>query len=379
MKYAIGLMSGTSFDGLDIAICKISGVNQSTKLELVFFETINYDNEMQATLKQACDGKMSIRQYCSLNTQLSVYWAQLVNQTLKKYNLKNQDIEFIASHGQTIYHLIDPVDKEYKSTLQLGDGSILANLTDINVVSDFRMADIAHNGQGAPIVPFSELILYSQINENCIFQNIGGISNSTYIKKGSDHVLAFDNGPGNVLINYAAKQLFNMSYDKDGIQASKGKVNNEIIDYLNNDPYYQVKPPKSTGREKYNIDFINKLLLKFKDINKHDILRSLTYFSAKKIIDSYQDFIITDNKTTYTAIIAGGGSSNCLLLDDLNKLAPSNLLIKKAEDVGINSDAKEAVAMVVLANQTLNHQTSNLPSATGATKSAILGKVSYIK
>lgn len=377
MKYAIGLMSGTSFDGLDIALVKIQNHSEKTKVNLIKFKSISYSEQMRKKLFAACNNKMSIRDLCSFNFEIATFYANKINEFLLKLKIKNSEICFIGSHGQTIYHLIDPKNDEYQSTLQLGDGSVIANLTKITVVSDFRPADIANGGQGAPIVPYSEYILYKNLAKNVIMQNIGGISNATILNKDINKIIAFDNGPGNMIIDYFTNKFFGKKFDRDGKIASQGKINLDLIKFLETDSYYKKKPPKTTGREKFNTTFFRKIIDNFKLLSDIDLLRSLTYFSAKKIIDSYQDFILKKDEN-YLAIIAGGGALNTLLVSDLRNIAPKNLEIKIASELAINPEAKEAIAMAILANQTLNQKNSNIPSATGAHKKAILGKISYV-
>ncbi|QGZ97517.1 anhydro-N-acetylmuramic acid kinase [Mycoplasma sp. NEAQ87857] len=375
--YALGLMSGTSCDGLDVAYCEIHPSSSNIKTKLLAFKTYSYPKELKDKILKSFNSLIYARDLCSLNFELAIFYANQVNQFIKEFDLNKDQISFIASHGQTIYHLIDPKDSETKSTLQLGDISVLSQLTQLNVIGDFRPSDIANNGQGAPLVPCPEWLLFHQTNKVLLFQNIGGISNVSVINNDPQSCFAFDNGPGNVLIDLAVKHFFNLDYDANGDIAVLGKINHSMILYLLNDNYYDLIPPKSTGREKYSINFFNQLLTLFPNVDKYDFVASVTYFTALVIANSYKQFIIQPD-TKYQVYLSGGGASNSTLVNHLKKLL-NPIKVYSSSKLNINPDAKEAIAFAILGYLTFNHLPGNLPSATGADKPCILGKIAYYK
>lgn len=372
---AIGLMSGTSVDGLDIALVDIKGCRKQTKVKLVHFETTDFEKELKEKIFVSFKEKVSSRFLCSLNFEIGKFFGDSVNNFLKKYNILNSDISFIASHGQTIYHLVDPNEKEMCSTLQLGDISVIANITNIDVVGDFRTADMSVGGFGAPLVSYPDYLLFSNKDKIRLLQNIGGISNVSVIENDNENVIAFDNGPGNVLIDFAIKKFYGLKYDNNGENAFNGKVNQELIDYLLMDDYYNLLPPKTTGREKYSRDFFEAIISKFNHLSKNDILTSLTYFTAYVIADSYKKFIIKNDKQ-YEVFLSGGGAKNKFILESLQKLLP-NIKVSTVEELGWNVDAKEAIEFAILGHETLHRNPGNLTSVTNAKRKVILGKVAY--
>lgn len=374
---AIGLMCGTSVDALDIALVDIKGYGKSTKVKLIKFEMIKIPNKLREKIFASFTDSIDSRFLCSLNFEIAIFYSNEINKFLKKHNFKNEDISFISSHGQTIYHLIDPKKNEVKSTLQLGDICVIANRTKIKTIGDFRTADISVDGEGAPLVSYPDYLLFSKKNKIILLQNIGGMSNVSVIKENVEDIIAFDNGPGNVMIDYIVKKLFNKNFDKDGQIASKGKVNQELLNFLENDDYYKIKPPKSTGREKYSEEYIEKILLVFKHLSKNDILTTITYFTAYIISKSYKDFIFKNNNKNCEIYISGGGARNQFLVNSLKKLL-KEYKVFTMEEIGWNSDAKEAIEFVILGNEALRGRTNNLPNVTGASRKVILGKIANV-
>ncbi|QIW62483.1 anhydro-N-acetylmuramic acid kinase [Mycoplasmopsis gallinacea] len=370
---AIGLMCGTSVDALDVAYISIWSFDGQIKIELNNFEMFPIETNLREKIFKSFKDDISSRFLCSLNFEIANFYAKCINQFIKKHKIDKKDVNFIASHGQTIYHLIDPSESETKSTMQLGDISVIAQKTQITTIGDFRPADMANGGQGAPLVTIFDWKICKDPNKVNLLQNIGGISNVTVLNHNFEDVFAFDNGPGNVLIDYAAQILFNKPYDAGGEFAASGTVKNEIINYLLNDPYYKIKPPKSTGREKYTKAFIEKLIADFPNYNKYDLIRSLTYFTALTIANSYKDFVFKKNKK-YQVFISGGGGHNKVLMKHLQDLIP-DVKVNLIDELGINSDAKEAMAFAILGYLTYSKKPSNVPSATGAKRPAILGKI----
>ncbi|KEI34606.1 anhydro-N-acetylmuramic acid kinase [Francisella sp. W12-1067] len=377
-KYCIGLMSGTSLDGIDVALCKVKGYGLNTKIKLVTFETYNYSNDVLQDIKKALDLSTSSAQLlCSLNFKLGTEYANATKALLKKANVALEQIEFIASHGQTIYHQAKNEAGFVKSSLQLGDAATIAYECKTTVVSNFRAADIAAGGGGAPLVPYVDYLLYRDKNKSRALHNIGGIANTTVIPKGAsiDQIIAFDTGAGNMMINRAMETLFAKSYDKDGNVASKGKVIVKMLEELLANPYLNQQPPKSTGRELFGISYTDKIIKKYNDEQPEDIVHTLTIFTAESIARAYQSFVF-DKYDLDEIIFTGGGAYNNFLIMQIKKLLNQTTILT-FEDIGENSDAKEAIAFAVLGNETLHRQYNNVPAATGANQKVILGQVNY--
>lgn len=373
---AVGLMSGTSLDGIDAALVEIKGSGINTKVDLLEFETFKIPSEIKNEIKKAClEDKSSVDLICSLNFKLGNLFADAVIDILNKANIDIEQLDYIASHGQTIYHI--PKDREglVKSTLQIGEASVIAYKTNTLVISNFRVMDMAANGEGAPLVPYTEYILYSEKEKGIALQNIGGIGNVTVLPESNliDDIFAFDTGPGNMAIDEACNILFGIPYDKDGKIASSGVVNDEMLNELMKMKYIHEKPPKTTGREDFGQRFVEKVIDKYSELKSEDIIATLTMFTAKSISYNYKKFIIPNNKLE-KVIIAGGGAHNKTLIKFIKEeLEGIEVLIQ--EDLGFSSDAKEAIAFAVLGNETLNNNFSNVPSATGANEKVILGQI----
>jgi anhydro-N-acetylmuramic acid kinase len=376
-KYCIGIMSGTSLDGIDVALCKIKGHGLNTDIKLVDFKTYPYSKDVITDIKKSLDLKTSNSQLlCSLNFKLGMEYAQAVKKLLKNTDLSFADIDFIASHGQTIYHQADNETDFIKSSLQLGDAATIAYQCQTTVVSNFRAGDIAAGGDGAPLVPYVDYILYSDKKLSRALHNIGGIANTTIIpaNSGIDDIYAFDTGPGNMMINRAMEVLFNKSYDKDGEIAAKGKIINNMLAELLSNPYLKKKPPKSTGRELFGIAYTDSIINKYYKNNSQDIVHTLTLFTAESIARAYKGFVLNKNKLDQI-IFTGGGAYNKFLLKSIAELIDVEVLT--FEDLGENSDAKEAIAFAVLGNETLQRNYNNAPAATGAKNKVILGQINY--
>ena len=302
-------------------------------------------------------------------------FAECANLLIKKSGIKKETIDFISSHGQTIFHI--PTDIEFggittKSTLQIGDISVISHKTGIMTVGDFRTKDIAANGQGAPLVPFADKILFGT-DKNRLIQNIGGISNVTVLSKNTE-IFAFDNGPGNMLIDYFVKKLFNKPFDKDGEIAKNGTPNEEWLNILLKEPYYSINPPKTTGRELFNNDYAEKIY-KSAPKNDFDIISTITALTAKVITDSYKKFVLPKTKID-EIVLGGGGAYNSTLVSYIKNYL-TDIPVKTHKDFGIPDKLKEAIAFAYLGYFTLNKQTNNIPSCTGADCPVIMGKISY--
>ncbi|MGY3749954.1 anhydro-N-acetylmuramic acid kinase AnmK [Vagococcus acidifermentans] len=371
MTYAIGLMSGTSLDGIDAALVKI---NSLTDYELTAFQSYPFSQDIKEKIVRCLSEETSsVSEICSLNFELAQLFGKAVTDLCRDNQLDSQDLVFVASHGQTLYHLPVGGNGLVASTLQIGESSLIAELAKTTVISDFRCRDMAVGGQGAPIVPFSEYILYNDDRVNRILQNIGGISNATVIPRQADFddITAFDTGPGNMIIDELCRHFFQTEFDQDGQLASQGTVDHDVLSGLMRHPYFQKKPPKTTGREDFGKQFVMQLLAKYQ-LSPLDWIATATMFTAKSIAVSLMPYI--QGRTE--VIIGGGGSYNKTMRRMLQELLPDAVVLTQ-EDLGHSSEAKEAVAMVVLGNHTYHHLPSNVPSATGANRQVILGKVTY--
>lgn len=369
-------MSGTSLDGVDAALVEISGENDETKVELIHFTTLPIPEKIEKKIRDSFSLEKS---NSALISSLNVELAELfVDAAIKVTEVTEEDIEisdvtFIASHGQTIYHIPDKTEDYVASTLQIGESSVIAEKTGCHVVSDFRPRDMAVGGQGAPIVPYSEYILYRDSKRTRLLQNIGGIGNVTVIPPNAsqNELIAFDTGPRNMIMNELVHYFYDESYDKDGQYAAKGQVNEELLAEWMDLAYITKEPSKTTGREYFGEAFAKKYLAKYK-LTEEDWLATATMFTAKSIAESVKPYL-TDQTDL---IIGGGGSYNTTLLKMLRELLPEVQILTQ-ENLGCSSEAKEAIAMTILGNQTLHHQPSNVPSATGAEKEVILGKITF--
>ncbi len=386
-KLAIGLMSGTSLDGVDAVLCEIKGNSIATKIKQIKFITFPFPNGLKEVLiENSTLGKGNVTDICKLNFLIAHVYAEAVKQLCKKAKVPLSKIDFIGSHGQTIHHL--PSKENYfgyniSSTLQIGDPSVIAKLTGITTVGDFRVADVALGGQGAPLIPYFDYILFSspkdgsQKKKNRALLNLGGISNFTILKKNGkvNDVIAFDTGPANMMIDILSKKFFNTVYDKDGRFASKGSVNEELFNALIvKDNFIEMKPPKSTGREYYNEEFLEDLLTKFDSIPKEDWMATITKFTAYAVWRNYELFV-KDKTKIDELFISGGGAKNKFLIKQLKNYFGKKVIIQNIKKIGISSDSKEAICFAILANETLCDNSSNIPRVTGASKKTILGKI----
>lgn len=374
MSYAVGLMSGTSLDGIDAALVEISGEDEETTIQLLAFETYPIQKETIKRIKKVLSIEESnVELICSLNVELGYAFAAAVKKICKKKGIQVEQLNFVASHGQTVYHLPNAKSNQFSSTLQIGESAIICEETKTTVVSNFRERDMALGGQGAPIVPYSEFILYRDKKRMRLLQNIGGIGNVTIIPKNANlnQVIAFDTGPGNMIIDELCRHFYQVEYDKGGVYAAAGKVNQELLIQLMKHPFITKSYPKTTGREEFGADFTKRLIGEWV-IKPNDLIATATQFTASSIAENLKQFI--DENTDL--IVAGGGSYNDTLIGMLKSELPT-VNVQIQEEIGYSSEAKEAIAMTILGNQTLHHKPSNVPSATGASRRAILGKVTY--
>jgi len=384
-------MSGTSADAIDATLVRISGSAPNLTIQLENFHSSPYPPQIRALiLKLASESPTSTREISQLNFLLGELFARAALSLLKKSRTKPHQIAAIGSHGQTIFHQGQretfPADckiavAKLASTLQIAEPAIIAARTGILTVADFRPADIALGGQGAPLVPFVDYLLFRHATRGRIALNIGGIANVTIIRRGAtpDKVTAFDTGPGNMVIDALTQHATHgrAKFDKDAALARRGRVIEPLLDKLLRDPYFRLAPPKSAGREQFGAAFTQKFL-KYAHTHRaapNDLIHTATMLTAITIANAISRFA-PPRTQLHDLIVSGGGSQNPLLMAQLAALVP-HLSVHVSDDFGVPSQAKEALAFAVLAHETLLHRPNNLPSATGARTPAILGKFSF--
>lgn len=377
-KYVVGLMSGTSLDGIDAALVRIEGCGKNTKVNFIKYIKKDMPESIKEEIMNCCDvEKSDVRTICSLNFKLGYILADAVKQVCEEANFSISKLDLIGCHGQTIYHIPDKYDVFYRSTLQIGEPAVIAYETRTKVVSNFRTMDIAAGGQGAPLVPYTEFILYRS-DKNRLLQNIGGIGNITVLPANCnlEDIYAFDTGPGNMIIDEVVKRLKRIPFDKNGEIAAEGRLNENLINELMNIEYINKIPPKTTGRELFGKEFVDNLINKWGSVKAEDLIYTVTMFTAKSICENYRRFIFPNLKAE-EVILGGGGSYNNTLVNMIKKLLP-HCKVMLQEDLGYSSDAKEAIAFAILANETINNNFGNVIKVTGANNRVILGNITPI-
>ena len=381
----LGLMSGTSADGIDVALARVSGSPPHLHAELLGHTSFSFPAALRKEILQVAEQQpISAGELSQLNFRLGHIYADAVLAAVKKFEVSRTRVDLIGNHGQTIFHQGQPVKyfgRPIASTLQIGEGSVIAARTGITTVSDFRPADMALGGQGAPLVPFADSVLYRHPKLGRVSLNIGGIANVTVIPAGArpDQVFAFDTGPGNMLID-ALVQHFTRGrqrFDKDARHAQSGRSIPRILNELMKDAYLKIAPPKSTGREYYGRAYVQKVLAlgRRQHAKPVDLIRAATIFTALSVVDALNRFVLRKHKI-HQLIVSGGGARNPLILTQISAALPG-VKVLPSSSLRIPEDAKEAFAFALLAYETFHQRAANLPSATGARGPAILGKVSY--
>lgn len=375
---AVGLMSGTSLDGIDAVLCEIKGYGSDTEIIQKEFIVYPMPSQIKDKIKICCNStNAGTDLICSLNFEMGELFSEAAKAVCEKSGVTTQSLGFIASHGQTIYHIPRKTEKFHASTLQIGESAVIAYNCGCTVISNFRTKDMAAGGEGAPLVPFSEYILYRQKDYGVALQNIGGIGNVTVLPKNCmlDDVYAFDTGPGNMVVDEAMLKLFHKAYDKGGETALSGTLIEKLKEELMQHSYIKMKPPKTTGREMFGAEFTDKLLDKYHNEKPADLITTLTWFTAWSIAENFRTFVMSKDDIA-ELIIGGGGAYNKAMLKFIQNELPE-IRVSTQEDKGYSSDAKEAIAFVILGNETLHHQFSNVPKATGAKQKVILGNITY--
>jgi anhydro-N-acetylmuramic acid kinase len=347
-------MSGTSLDGIDVAVVEIRG----RRIQTVGFQSAPYPEATRIALL----GELDAARISRLNFDLGELYARAVEKAVRRFG----PVSLIGCHGQTIFH------EGGANTLQIGEPAVIAETLGVPVVSNFRARDIAAGGEGAPLVPFVDYLLFRHARRARIALNIGGIANITMIapSASSRDVVAFDTGPGNMLIDALAREYTSgkQNYDRDGKIAASGNVDRKLLDHLLADPYYRRRPPKSAGREQYGAEFVERL--KRSRLGLKDLIATATALTAATIAMGVRQTGVRDADL----IVSGGGVHNRRLMDYLAACLPG-ITVGSSANYGVDPDAKEAIAFAVLAYETWHHRPANLPSATGARCAVVLGDI----
>ncbi len=380
-KQAIGLMSGTSVDGVDAALVKITGDGLDTKVSVQQFLMYPYPDGLQAEIL-ACSrpGSGSVDSICRLNVILAEVFSSAVFALLDAAGQKPSAIDFIGSHGQTVHHLPDLEEcfgYQIRSTLQIGEPSLIAKRTGILTVADFRPADMAVGGQGAPLVPYFDFLLFRSEETSRALLNIGGIANATLLRRGCsiDEVIASDTGPGNMVIDAVCQRLFNLPFDDGGRIASRGALSESLLNWALEHRYFERPLPKTTGREVFGDAFVGRFLEQGRQglVAADDLVATAAELTVQSIWRSYQRDFAT-NMPVDEFLVSGGGAHNQYLMQRLDAISGS-IDVRPMHHSGISADDKEAVCFAVLANETLCGNLANVPAATGAARRTVLGKI----
>jgi anhydro-N-acetylmuramic acid kinase len=393
----VGMISGTSVDGIDVAIVRIDGHARGAAVELLGFDTVPYPEEVRAELLGLYDDQRNaVARLCSLNVVVGQCFAEAAKAQLAKAGIDAADVEVIGSHGQTVWHqpAADPADALIvPSTLQIGEAAVIAVAVGAPVMADFRVADMAVGGQGAPLAPYLDWAIFSDAAKGRCIQNIGGIGNVTWLPAGGavEDVVAFDTGPGNMLIDALMERLTGgaQTFDRDGAIGAQGSVDQAVLANLLRDPYLDMAPPKTTGREYYGAAMVEQLIagaglipdaLVHGDLEtRHraaDLVATATAFTAHSIADAYRRWL-PGGAMPNEVYVNGGGSRNPVLMRMLGELlAP--VPVRATDDLGVNADAKEAMAFALMAHDSLAGYPTNIPGATGAARAVPLGKLTRL-
>jgi anhydro-N-acetylmuramic acid kinase len=379
-----GVMSGTSADGIDVAVVRIAPRGDALKLDLVAHEGFRYPGLLRSAVLAAMDAKStSTAELARLNWRLGMEYAQAVRETLRRHEMK---IDLVGCHGQTVYHqgrAAMYAGRRLACTWQLGEPALIAAELGVPVVSNFRPADMAAGGQGAPLVALLDFVGFRHVTRSRVLQNIGGIGNLTVVpaKGGMDQVTAFDTGPGNMVIDALMEKLYRRPYDRGGRIAASGRVLDIVVQRRLRERFFSMKPPKSAGREEFGRAYADDFLAECRRISRtpEDAIATATALTGATIERAYRKFVrntVTNTQVDY--LVSGGGARNGTLMAMLKaRLEPLGCRVRAMDEEGIPSEAKEAVAFALMAYQTWHHRPGNVRSATGAKRAAILGEISY--
>lgn len=375
-----GVMSGTSADGIDVALLRIH--NDPSRFRLLLHQHFAYPKVVREAVLAAMNSTdASVAELSRLNFLLAEHYAEAVTKAQRRAKIRKLDLA--GCHGQTIYHQGERsryLGKRIACTWQLGEGSVIARKLRVPVVSDFRPADMAAGGKGAPLVPFLDYTLFRDPRAGRIVQNLGGIANLTAIPAAArlQEVTAFDTGPGNMVIDQLMQALFGRPFDRDGRVAASGSVVEVLLERWTDNPYFRQRPPKTAGREEFGRDYVAGLLNSRGRASDPDLIATATALTARSIADALKRFVVKPGDYR-NYVVSGGGTRNKTLMRMLAaETSRLNLRLCHSDEFGVPSQAKEAVAFALLAWQTWHRRPGNIPSATGARRPAILGKVSYV-
>ena len=384
----IGLMSGTSLDGLDVALCRISGSGSNTQVTLERFTTVPYQPDLKADIRLIfAKDQIEFEHLCLLNAYIGRLHGQMIVDCLHDWTIETNEVDVIASHGQTVYHAPKSQHQRARfpnATLQIGDGDHIAAVTGLITFSDFRQKHVAHGGEGAPLAVYGDYFMFSKPGENRILLNMGGIANFTYLPADGDarRVFTTDTGPGNTLLDAYARKFLNKDYDEDGALAAQGSVNSELLQALKINPFFDAPFPKTTGPEIFNAGYVKNAQTNSQTTNlsSADLMATLVQFSAETIVEAVRKVIEPANGSPLAEpqiYMSGGGVHNPVLTAVLQKLLP-DCVFGRTDDLGISGDAKEAVLFAVLANESLAGGTTFFGERQGV-PSITMGKVSFPK
>lgn len=364
-------MSGTSVDGVDASFVKI---NPDFSFKEIHSTVYKYPVEFQERIKSLFNENVQMKEICIMNFLVAEHFSNAVEQLLDEVNLPASDVDFIGSHGQTVYHYPTAETQNgipLKSTLQIGDISVIAKNTGIDTIGNFRTADIAVGGNGAPLVCFADEKIFGSQKISRAIQNLGGIANVTVLSPNCE-TFAFDNGPANVLIDYFTNKYFNKPYDKNGEIAATGRVYKDVVNELMKLPYFELSPPKTTGRELFSYNFAQEIEQKY-NLQPEDMIATMTAFTAHAIGESYKKFVLP--KTSINEIVLGGGGAyNFTIKKMIAEEFEGKIKLKTHEDFGVSNKFKEAIAFAMLAYAYYYDIANNVPSCTGASRKTLLGQ-----
>ncbi|WP_025765062.1 anhydro-N-acetylmuramic acid kinase [Dyadobacter tibetensis] len=377
----IGLMSGTSLDGLDVVCCQVSGSGAQTTLKVTHFHTVPYDDIIKDSIRKIfAKRQIDQQELCLLHPYIGVLHGQMINQCLSEWGLQPHQIDLIASHGQTVYHAPKKqhqIEGYANATLQIGDGDHLAVTTGIITLSDFRQKHIAVGGEGAPLAVYGDYYLFAEKGHNRILLNMGGIANFTVLPGSleAEGIFTTDTGPGNTLIDAYMRRLFRLPYDDNGAAASKGVINATLLNIIKKAPFFDKPFPKTTGPEVFNFDFVESAIqqARLTTLSRNDIIATLTQFSADTIVDAIKKAI--DPTQPYTIYGSGGGVHNPVLMAAIQAQLP-NYPVLNLEVLGVTGDAKEAALFAVLANEAVAGDGEHFGFREGVPR-VTMGKISF--
>jgi anhydro-N-acetylmuramic acid kinase len=373
-----GIMSGTSLDGIDVAIIDITGSGFKAKINVLASHSVPYPKKVREALLGMSNTAAQTGDISRLNFLLGELYAEAVEETAERSEIPVESIKLIGCHGQTIFHEgqgAQYLGKKVASTMQIGESSVISERLGIDVISNFRERDIAAGGKGAPLVPYLDYMLLRHRGRGRVALNIGGIANLSAIppNTNAERLIAFDTGPGNMVIDQLVSRitLGRQTFDRDGVFASRGQIDPKLLAKLLRDKYFRAKPPKTAGREQFGAEFVSKLL--DTELSTEDLIATATALTAESIALGIRNFVIPEMRVD-EVFVSGGGAHNPTLVAMFRK-AMGSIPVMMSSEVGLDVDAKEAVAFAVMAYETAHARPSNVPKATGAKRPVVLGKL----